>query len=126
MTSTLVHDLPDGLYRAIRLHNEELFLCIGVVEQNHGLGKLKGFQTCQWYTTLEFVQLRIFIVEAAIREPISNLNISVAESAIEVFQKEKILITASASAMRVGLFLDLGARKVAVLLGYIRDNSAIF
>lgn len=75
---------------------------------------------------MEFFQLGMFIVEAAVREPPSNLDVSVAESAIEVFQKEKIFITANASAMRVGLFLDLGANKATVLLRYIRDVSAIF
>ncbi len=126
MTSALVHDLPDGLYRAIRLHNEELFLCIGVAEQNHGLGKLEGFQTCRCYAALEFLQPRMFIVEAAVREPPSNLDAGVAESAIGVFQKEKIIITASASAVRAGLFLDLGASKAALLLGHIGDVSVMF
>lgn len=46
----------------------------------------------------------MFIVEAAVREPPSNLDAGVAESAIGVFQREKIFITASASAVRAGLF----------------------
>lgn len=65
----------------------------------------------------------MFIVEVAVREPLSNLDAGVAESAIGVFQKE---ITASASAVRAGLFLDLGASKAAVLLGHIRDVSVMF
>lgn len=68
----------------------------------------------------------MFIVEAAVREPPSNLDAGVAESVIGVFQKEKNFITASASAVRVSLFLDLGASKAAVLLGNIRDVSVMF
>lgn len=68
----------------------------------------------------------MFIVEAAVREPPSNLDAGVAESAIGVFQKEKIIITASASAVRAGLFLDLGASKAALLLGHIGDVSVMF
>lgn len=68
----------------------------------------------------------MFIVEATVSEIPSKLDAGVAESAIGVFQKEKILITASASSVRAGLFLDLDASKAAVLLGHIRDVSGIF